>query len=263
MLSKKESNQGWLMIIYHVPSTPSTSRVTVWKKVKELGAYFFQQSVYVLPHLPYVREEVNRLKEQIHHLGGESRIIEIASLGEDQEVIAGFNSNRAEEYAEVIKVCKELSDEIDNEDLNFASLEENEKHLQRIKELLDNVKKRDYFDSPLQSKAVELMKDCHSKLEIFGHKVYSRESKEMEDKKQPLEIVENRIQRCSVNKKTLAKKINGIVHGLTNGILEVDNTKVGELSSPVTLECEFKEHKNERSLEIRIEWTYSTTEKKI
>ena len=67
-----------------------------------------------------------------------------------KEVIAGFNSNREEEYVEVIKACKELSQEIDEEsraeDFHFADLEENEKHLQRVKELLDNVVKRDYFD---------------------------------------------------------------------------------------------------------------------
>ena len=62
------------MIIYRVPSTPSTSRVTVWKRVKELGAYLLQQSVYILPNLPDVKEAVNQLKEQIHHLGGESKV---------------------------------------------------------------------------------------------------------------------------------------------------------------------------------------------
>jgi CRISPR/Cas system-associated endoribonuclease Cas2 len=264
MLLTKDSMHGWLMIIYRVPSTPSTSRVTVWKKVKELGAFCMQQSVYVLPNLPSIKEEVNHLKEQIRHLGGESKIIEIASLGEDQEkeVIAGFKSNREEEYSEVIKAGKELLDEIDNENPNFASLEENEKHLQRIKELLDNVKKRDYFGSLLQNNAIELMEDCRSKLETFSHEVYNHESKELEDKKQLLEIGEKRKETHSVNKQVLAQKINETVSSLTSGVLNIENRTVGDLPPSVTLEYEFKEYKHERSLEIRIGWTHATTTKK-
>jgi hypothetical protein len=145
MFADTNNNARWLMVIYHVPSTPSTSRVMVWKKVKELVAYLLQQSDYIVPNLPQVRDPVNHLKEQIHHLGGESKIIEIASLGEDQEkeVIAGFNTNREEEYVEVVKACNELLHKIEDEsraqDFHFADLEENNKHLQRVKELLDNV----------------------------------------------------------------------------------------------------------------------------
>jgi DNA-binding transcriptional regulator PaaX len=96
MLSNSKNHQGWLIIIYRVPSTPSTSRVTVWKKVKELGGYLLQQSVYILPNLPATREAINLLKELIQRLGGECKILEVASLGESQEkeIIAGFNKNR-------------------------------------------------------------------------------------------------------------------------------------------------------------------------
>jgi hypothetical protein len=265
MLSK--NIPAWLMIIYRVPSTPSTSRVMIWKKVKGLGAYLLQQSVYVLPDLPDVREAVNHLKELIHHFGGESNIIEIASLGEEQEkqVIAGCNSNREEEYNEVIKACNELLDEIDEEskteDFHFADLEENEKHLQRVKELLDSVKSRDYFGSPFQSKAAALMEDCRLKFEAFSHEVYSREGIEMEEKKFPLETGKKRKETHSIEKRLLVAKVDEIASNLTRGVLKVDDRKVGELPDSVVLEWEFKEQRNEKLLEITIQWTSSTTGK--
>jgi hypothetical protein len=268
MLSQIKNSQGWLMIIYRLPSTPSTSRVTIWKKVKELGAYLLQQSVYVLPDLFEVKEALNHLKEQIHHFGGESKIIEIASLGEEQEkeVIAGFNSNREEEYTEVIKAGNELLHEIDEEskteDFHFADLEENEKHLQRVKELLDSVKNRDYFGSPLQSKAVELIDECKLKFEAFSHEVYSREGIELEEKKLPVDSAKKRKERSSINKQTLIANLNEIVSNLNNGRLEIDGRKVGELPHSAALELEFKEQKNDRSLEIRIGWSSSITGKK-
>jgi hypothetical protein len=268
MLSNAGNSHGWLMIIYRVPSTPSTSRVTVWKKVKELGAYLLQQSVYILPNLPEVKAAVSHLKDQIHHLGGESKIIEIASLGEEQEkeVVAGFNSNRQEEYAEVVKACNELLSEIDEEskteDFHFADLEENEKHLQRVKELLDSVKSRDYFNSPLKAKAADLMEDCKQKFEAFSHEVYSREGIETEEKKLPLETGGRHREKHSVNKQKLIAKVNEIVSSLASGLLKVDSRPVGELPNPVVLEFELKEQRAEKSLEIRIGWAASSTGKK-
>ena len=181
MLQNLIHDKGWLIIIYRVPSTPSTSRVTIWKRVKELGAFLLQQSVYILPNTPATKEALNSLKEQIQHLGGECKVLEIASLGEAQEkeVVTGFNSNREEEYTEVIKACKELSEEIDEEskteDFHFADLEENEKHLQRVKELMDSVVNRDYFESISKSKAIQMVNECAEKFEVFSHEVFSRE----------------------------------------------------------------------------------------
>jgi hypothetical protein len=261
MLSK--DIHGWLMIIYRVPSTTSTSRVTVWKRVKELGAYLLQQSVYILPNMPQVKEAVNQLKEQIHHLGGESKVIEIASLGEEQEkeVIDGFNKNREEEYIEVVKACNELLHEIEEEskteDFHYADLEENEKHLQRVRELLDSVAGRDYFGSSLQAKAVVLMKECQQKFEEFSQEVFSREGIVGEDKKLPPEPGKKHKERQPLSKKELSGKIQEIVNNLNRNVLEVGGKKVVELADTVVLEWEYLERKGEKSLELKIEWVSS------
>jgi hypothetical protein len=261
MLSDTKSNQGWLMIIYRVPSTPSTSRVTVWKKVKELGAYLLQQSVYIVPNLPQVRDAVNHLKEQIHHLGGESKIIEIASLGDEQEkeVIAGFNKNREEEYLEVVKACNELLHEIEDEskaeDFHFADLEENEKHLQRVRDLLDNVTGRDYFGSPLQPKAAALIRECQRKFDEFSHEVFSRDGVMAEDKRFPVESGKRYKERRTLAKERLAAEIQEIATGLAGATLEVDGKKVDRLPETAVLELEYVEQRTEKSLQIKIGWS--------
>jgi hypothetical protein len=263
-----KNTQGWLMIIYRLPSTPSTSRVMVWKKVKELGAFLLQQSVYILPDLPQVKKAISQLKEQIHHLGGESKVIEVASLGEEQEkeVIAGFNSNREEEYIEVVKACNELLREIEEEskteDFHFADLEENEKHLQRVKELLDSVAGRDYFACSLQAKAAALLQECQQKFEEFSQEVFSREGMVGEDKKLLLEPGIKHKVRQSLSKNELVAKVQEIVSKLCTNELEVDGKKAGELPDVVGLEWEYIEQKGEKSLEIKIEWISLRTGKK-
>jgi hypothetical protein len=249
------------MIIYRVPTTPSTSRVTVWKKVRELGAYLLQQSVYVLPNTPEVKESVGRLKELIVHLGGESKIIEIASLGEEQEkeVIAGFNKNREEEYTEVVKAGEELLQEIDEEskaqDFHFADLEENEKHLQRVREHLDAVKNRDYFGSPLGARALALIDECQKKFESFSQEVFSRDVVMSDDKRLVAESGTGYREEVPLPKSVLSSRVQGIISDLERGSLHVDKKRVGNLPDSIMLKLEFREHKGERLLLLAVSWS--------
>ena len=262
MLSNAANSRGWLIIIYRVPTTPSTSRVTVWKKVKELGGFLLQQSVYILPDLPATRAAVKALKEQIQRLGGECKILEVASLGEAQEkeIVAGFNKNREEEYTEVIKACDELLDEIAdesrNEDFHFADLEENEKHIQRVRELLEGVVKRDYFNSDFRERAARMLKDCEEKFAVFSHEVYSREGIVTEEKKSPSAFdpaAKNR-QKTVLDRHDLIARLREIVDQLNSDTLPAGDRKAGPLSDRNVLEWGYRESKEENTLEIRISW---------
>jgi hypothetical protein len=269
MFNTETAINGWLIIIYRVPSMPSTSRVTVWKKVKELGAFLLQQSVYIMPNSPLNKEAVNQLKEMIQHLGGESKILEIASLGEEQEkeVIEGFNNNREEEYTEVIKACKELLSEIEEEskteDFHFADLEENEKHLQRVHDLLENVTKRDYFGSPLREKATSMFAECEKKFAAFSQEVYSREGI-LSDEKKLLPVFDFSLnkQKKDLTRAALISKLRGITNELNRGELIVGDKKVAPLSDKVILEWGYKDKGEENSLTIKISWGKNGTDKK-
>jgi hypothetical protein len=267
MLQKLNQNSGWLIIIYRVPSTPSTSRVTIWKRVKLLGAFLLQQSVYILPSIPTTKEAISALKEQIQHLGGECKILEITSLGEQQEseVIAGFNKNREEEYIEVVKACKELSQEIDEEskteDFHFADLEENEKHLQRVRELLDSVIKRDYFEAEIRAKAFKLFNECEEKFAAFSHEVYAREGIVTDDKKPPvyLDFGTEFRQNKALLRGELVTKLQEMVNDLNQDSLVIGTKKVGPLSEQMVLEWDYRENKGENIIEIKISWSNLTS----
>jgi hypothetical protein len=263
MLQRINHNPGWLIIIYRVPSTPSTSRVTIWKRVKLLGAFLLQQSVYILPNTTTTKEAISALKEQIQHLGGECKILEIASLGEQQEkeVIAGFNKNREEEYIEVVKACKELSQEIDDEskteDFHFADLEENEKHLQRVRELLDSVIKRDYFEAEIRVKAIQLFNECEEKFATFSQEVYSREGIVTDDRKPPniLDTGTEFKQNSELERSELITRMRGIINDLDRDKLVIGTKIVGPLPGQMVLEWDYKENKEENILEIKVTWS--------
>ena len=49
------SSQIWLLLSYKVPREPTANRVSVWRKLKKLGAVSLQDSVWVLPATPHTR----------------------------------------------------------------------------------------------------------------------------------------------------------------------------------------------------------------
>jgi hypothetical protein len=217
--------------------------------------------VYVLPNIPEVNESVGRLKDLITHLGGESKFIEVASLGDEQEkeVIAGFNKNREEEYTEVVKACEELLHEIDQEskaqDFHFADLEENEKHLQRVREHLEAVRNRDYFGCPLRARALELIDECQNRFQSFSQEVFSMEVVMNDDKRLAADPGSGHREEFALSKSALSSRVQSMISDLERGTLDVDKNRVGNLAESIMLKLEFREHKNERLLLLAVSWS--------
>jgi hypothetical protein len=69
-------------------------------------------------------------------------------------------------------------------------------------------------------------------------------------------------ERQSLSKKELIAKIQEIASNLNSSVLEINGKKVGELSSTVLLEWEYTEHKDKKSMEMKVEWSSSRSGKK-
>jgi hypothetical protein len=124
--------QKWLLMHYSLPAEPSALRVRVWRKLKRLGAIFYQDSVWVLPDRPRTHEHLQWLAVEIIELGGNSALWEsrFALAGKDESLVELFN-------AQVEKACSALLErlEISETDIDALSRE----YLQ--------IRHRDYFHS--------------------------------------------------------------------------------------------------------------------
>ncbi|MDI6601333.1 Chromate resistance protein ChrB [Calorimonas adulescens] len=171
----------WLLFIYKVPAEPSTARVNIWKKIKELGAVSLQQSVYILPDDQSVRPGLEALKKQIAGYAGDAKILTTDTLDVEQEkeIIESFIKGIEKEYDEIIEECgaffREIEKETERDNLSYAEFEENEKRLSHLKEWYEGVKKRDYFGSDKGRKVDVLIKQCEEALYDFERSVISRE----------------------------------------------------------------------------------------
>lgn len=167
----------WVVLSYTLPREPSRSRVSVWRRLKKIGAINLQQSIWLLPYSEKNLELFNDIKENIFKENGEALVMVTQADAQNKEfIIKKFNDARDEEYKELIEQCEdffaEIDKEIKRENFSFAEIEENEEELNKLKEWYEKIKDRDVFFAPLRDEAIGLIKKCEEDLEKFCDKVY-------------------------------------------------------------------------------------------
>lgn len=171
-----EQNE-WIAINYTLPREPSRVRVSIWRKLKKIGAVSIQQSMWILPSNDENHSLLNEIKDEVSRNGGEAFTMTV-SVDDDGEktITEKFNAARDEEYRELFEQCEDFFTEIDKEiarkNFTFAEIEENEEELSKLKQWYEKIAARDTFGSPLQEKAKSMLVKCTELLDGFCDKVY-------------------------------------------------------------------------------------------
>lgn len=169
---------SWNLLIYRVPSQPSTQRVHVWRKLKGWGGLYLQQSVCVLPYRDDFQRFLEELKANILASGGEADLLTVAIADPEQNamLIQRFQQQAEEEYQEFLGRCRDFHQELDQEreisNLTFAELDENEVELAKLRSWLPKIRERDLFDAPIYVSVSEALKLCEQDFQQFSQQVY-------------------------------------------------------------------------------------------
>jgi alcohol dehydrogenase class IV len=171
----------WLIFTSQLPTTPSSLRVMVWRRMKSMGALSLQNGVWLLPHTEgnkiFLNELMAYLKEQ--DAGRQAFVATALDAEIEREMIERFNDQRREEYAEFIERCRDMLRELQKETekgkFTFAELEENEDDLDKLETWLDKIKKRDHFENEPLEEAGKQIEACRSAFKTFAEQVYQRE----------------------------------------------------------------------------------------
>ncbi len=167
----------WLFFSYSLPAEPSKARVYVWRQLRKLGAVNCQ-SVWAIPHSAERLQELKRLIEDIEKYHGAGLLIagNLLLKAQEESIIKAFIDSRNEEYDEIIDKCedffKEIEYEIGRQNFIFAEVEENEEELDKLKQWLKKVEKRDVIRPPLRKAALDKVKMCEKIFEDFARRVY-------------------------------------------------------------------------------------------
>jgi hypothetical protein len=172
--------QEWLTINFTMPKEPSRVRVSVWRKLKRLGAVNIGQSIWAFPltkeHLKIFKE----IAKEVNENNGQSFIMKTDFIQEqgDKPIVEFFCEARNEEYKEFLDKCedfhKEIEKEIGRNNFSFAEIEENEHELTKLGLWLEGITSRDFFKASLKEQSQAALLKCKEMLGNYCNQVYER-----------------------------------------------------------------------------------------
>lgn len=170
---------SWLVFIHKIPPQPSSLRVSIWRRLKEVGAVGLQQGVWLLAGLPWYKEVLSEVADRIREAGGDAYIFEATELVATRPIEEYANADRDAEYREFMDSCQaflqEIQRETERKNFTFAELEENEDNLQRLRRWLANIRRRDVFHAHMSDQAQAAWHAGQVALEEFTAMVYQAE----------------------------------------------------------------------------------------
>lgn len=171
----------WLIFTSQLPATPSSLRVTVWRRMKAAGAVSLQNGVWVLPRAKDQERILQELMDYLEEQGAQGQTFAATALNKkiERDILERFREQRDEEYTELIERCEgmleELTKETEKEKFSFAELEENEADLQKLESWLARIKARDHVGGERALEAEHSLEACQEALQVFANRVYAQE----------------------------------------------------------------------------------------
>src|SRR5499427_9268327 len=151
MTVSSHKSPTWLLLTFTLPSKRASKRVEVWRRLQRYGTIPLGNSGYLLPNSPNNEERFQWLATAVRKYGGDASVVHVQSIDNlsSPQLIGRFAEARAREYQELIQ-----------ELLTFSSTREEGKgagRLSRLRNRFQEIVEVDFFDSPLQKRAQELL----------------------------------------------------------------------------------------------------------
>jgi len=173
-------DNGWLLLVYRVPSEPTRLRSTVWRRLKSLGAIYLQNSAAALPASVSAERALRKLRSEIIDMSGTALLLSCTVLAGQQDILAAFQAARDDEYAEIVDKCEDFLGQVTKEyvaeHFTYAELEENEVDLIKLRNWLAKVRDRDAFGAAGREPAELALARCEQELEGYAARVYAEEA---------------------------------------------------------------------------------------
>ncbi len=130
-----------MFLAYRLPREPSTPRITLWRKLRRLGAVQVVDNLVALPLDARTREQFEWLADEVVEAGGEASIwmAETATAAQEREIASRMVAAVAEEYRRLIDAATAA-----------ATLPDGPRRrtLARLRRELRSVRARDFFSPP-------------------------------------------------------------------------------------------------------------------
>jgi hypothetical protein len=173
--------QAFLGFDYRVAEEGSSTRVYVWRTLKDMGALILHQGFALIPARDGIAARLDGLKAELAKAGGSSHLMEIrfAHPQEEEAIIAEFRRLRDEDYEEIAengrRMLYELEREAEKGKFSLPELEEGEDELAKFKRWIAKVEARDFFQAGGRKAALEALAKAEAQLRSYSLEVYRKE----------------------------------------------------------------------------------------
>jgi hypothetical protein len=139
---QRQEQIAWALLSYRIPREPSTPRIAVWRKLKNLGVEQIGDGLVILPHDARTREHLEWIAADVVRAGGEAAVwVAHTSRTTSEQFATRMRAARNSEYKTLI------------DDAAAASTTTDKRTLQRLRRALRTIERRDYFKAPLRDRA--------------------------------------------------------------------------------------------------------------
>jgi hypothetical protein len=180
-MNTESPSPDWLLLLAQLPSSPSSARVALWRRLRTIGATGMVTSAWVLPYSAPHAELFEQLVERIHKQGGDGFMLSVSASSPDvnEAIKRRFRADRSREYDEFTERCAAFLDEIEKETqagkFIFAELEEREQDMEKLPQWLAKIQARDFFPDERSPQAEEMLERCRGALSEFSQRIYAAE----------------------------------------------------------------------------------------
>jgi hypothetical protein len=150
-----DSSNQWVLLLYSLPTTKGTARVSLWRQLKRCGALPLKTSAYLLPDRPEHHERLQWLAQQVRDGGGEATIIHVTEIEglKHEDIVRQFNEARATDYDALRSALNEFIAQNKKQASEALPAE-----LEKLTRQFEEIRKIDFFDCARAEDAQMLLK---------------------------------------------------------------------------------------------------------
>jgi hypothetical protein len=151
-MKRVADRRQWVLLSYRIPREPSTPRIAVWRRLRQLGAVQLGDGLVGLPLGDDTREQLEWLAQFVEDASGEAAVwlAEPTTAGQERELTERMTTAVAADYRTVIEAATAA---------RHGDPARRRRTVLRLRRTLDRIKARDFFPPPERLEAERAVED--------------------------------------------------------------------------------------------------------